>query len=213
MEEKMVYWDKRKVAALVQTVIAFGIYLGISIYAIVLAVQLNVAIDIETMTLFILQVLAFILLIVGMLLKKESLIIATLVAALAGSVASYFSTDVSTFKHLGDISGLGWALGGYVVTALVADIVLALGTVFLLWVLVRGDGKTADKRTKIVFYIYGALSLLGIGFASGVVATQNDNAYFLFTSLDNVAAAFSFIASILAFCYPKKSVRKTAEGR
>lgn len=91
----MLSMKREKILGLAFTAVAAVIYITMAIFTIVYCQYNNITLPIEGTTLMVLQGVAFVLLIIGMIFRKENLILGTLVAALSASAVSYVVNDVT----------------------------------------------------------------------------------------------------------------------
>jgi hypothetical protein len=189
----MVSLEKEKKLGLAFTIAAAVLFAALSVFAVVLAYQASLPPSIESLTMIGLQMLAFVLLIVGMVFHKENLVLGTLVAVLVSSAVSYLIGDVSGFVSNPLTFKEDWYLITYRLSSIVANGSLVIGTVALLVFLLWGRKKGSRKVSGIFFIIYLAVTALG-SLVPLLVASLIDSPYFVVFVL-----AISDFVSILAY--------------
>jgi hypothetical protein len=194
---------QRKIVGFVFTLVSSLIFLALSLTIIVMSVQGGTALSIESVTLIVLQFAAFIFLLVGMLIRKENLVLGTLIAALASSVVSYMVTDVSSIIS-GTLSFTGaWYLSAYSIMSLVSDSFISLGTICFLVYLLNGHQPTTRSITSFFFAGYLAAALLQAVFLAFGMAESDLYLLAMLAFLSDVFVTFAFIVDIDAYFFRK----------
>jgi hypothetical protein len=195
---------KEKLFGLIFTSIVGLLYLALVTFYLVLTLQAGGDFPIETFTVMILQALAFVLLVIGIVLHKENLVLGTLVAALSSSVVSYLINDIGSILTIGSLlESEAWAYGVSLIATLIADSLLSIGTVIFLVYLLSGRGPRLRLLTSIFFLAYIVFALAGIAFL--IVESVNDplGLLFLISSVGSFVASFIYIVDIDAYFFSK----------
>jgi hypothetical protein len=202
----MVSLKKERLLGLIFTASAMALYLTISVFAIVIMAQFGLSASIENITLMVLQTAAFVLLLLGMILKKENLILGTLVAALVSSIVSYFVDDVSTVITTPIDFSNPWYLSSYSIITLAADSFLMLGAVaFLIYLL---TGRHAHSRAWASAFFLAYLLAEGTALVFLIIVTCYDETYLLVVLVAGAGflASLAYIVDINAYFFHVNSI-------
>lgn len=212
----MVILKKKKVLGLIFTSVVFVIYATLTILSLVYSFQENTAPSIESLTIYVLQFLAFCFLIAGMVFHKENWILGTLVAALTSSVVTYLVADVTTLIPNGiPFASEPWSVSVFLLGSTIADALLSLGTVFFLIFLLTGR-KAASRSLSSAFFL-GYLVLDFVSMVFLLIASLKYEALtiVLFGALINYLAAVAYLVDIDAYFFRKNGqlLKETPQAR
>jgi hypothetical protein len=185
------------------TSVSITIYL--ILFGLILSVYFadNSSYSIESLTLMALQILGFVLLLIGMVFKKNNLILGTLVASLVSTVVSYLISDMNyVLSNKIDFSS-AWYSSTFSLADMTSDVLLSIGAVGFLIYLMNGRKQRTGAFTSTVFLIYvflaaasliflaicsfiyeGVVSLLlsaGVSFLAPITYLTNIKVYFFNT--------------------------------
>lgn len=194
---------QKKLLGFVFTLVAALVFTGLAVLVIALTLGSGFSLKIETVTLLALQFVAFVLLLIGMLLRKENLILGTLVAALASSAVSYMVSDVDSILSAAINFSDPWYIVAVSITGIVVDAFLTLATITFLIYLLNGHRPTTRSVASLFFACYFGISLIQIVFLS-IAATQTDEATLaLLGFLADLLTMLAFVIDIDAYFFRK----------
>ena len=203
----MLSMKREKILGLAFTAVAAVIYITMAIFTIVYCQYNNITLPIEGTTLMVLQGVAFVLLIIGMIFREENLILGTLVAALSASAVSYVVNDVTAVVKTPIDFSRAWYFPASDLTLFVAHGVLSCGTIAFLIYLISGRKTNSRNLVTEFFTPYVVLDVLGMIFLI-VAWAMDDSDGMGFSNFFNAAidflAAFAFILDISAYFFHKK---------
>jgi hypothetical protein len=209
----MVSQNRKKMLGFVFTLLAFLIFGGLSTTVIVFLLQEGSSLPIEAMTLVVLQAVAFLLLLIGIVAKKENLVLGTLVAALASSVVSYSVQDVTkVISSSFDFTG-PWYASAYQVSGLIGDGFLAVATISFLIYLLSGRHAGSRSTTSILFVSYLLVGVLEILFLIIGMASNEEYLLILLAVGSDFVAALAYIFDIDGYFFRKDNPSLAARIR
>lgn len=204
----MVSLKKEKTLGFIFTLIAALLYVFIFVLVVLVKLEDDTAVSIETMTLMSLQTLSFVILLLGIAFHKENLILGTLAASLVASAVSYVVNQVSSLVASPlDFQKMEWFFSTAKIGAMVADGFLSVGAVIFLVYLLLGRHKLAMLWSRGCFYAYLAFAIVSLGFLS-VGLFQNAEVYLVyFISLcSSLLVNLAYIVDINAYFFRKKTL-------
>jgi hypothetical protein len=198
---------RERALSLTVTLVAFTAFILVNLLSFYVAYLMGVSVDIESGTLFALSMVSMTLAVIGVISNKQSLIIATLITALALFVIGFFSTDLNSMEKIDDAFKEEWIYGAYCVSSLVSDIIMIFCTVaFFLSQLARKP----EVPCRICFWLFvagTAASLCGEIFLIVGTALNRIGNYYPITYISSVISLVSYLVIYYMYCDVNKKVK------